>query len=346
MTSEFDLIAKYFTRPTPRTLLGVGDDAALLTLGSNMELAISTDTLVEGTHFFPDANPRQLGWKALAVNVSDMAAMAANPHWATMALTLPAIDDAWLKAFSEGFFDCAQRFGVDLMGGDTTRGPLSISITVMGDIPIGGALRRDAAKYNDDIWVSGQLGNAALGLAALQGRVPREELESCIAALHSPQPQAELGLALRGRANAAIDISDGLLADLGHIVERSKLGADIKFDAIPRSPILSRFMHDPIGQECLLTGGEDYELCFTAPARRDDEIRLIGEKLKIRLTRIGKITSGKGVRLLDVYNKPIPYDHKGYDHFSLPPLEPVAEPGNDIAQAAEDVQTVSPPDAA
>lgn len=320
MTLEFDLIAKYFTRGTPRTVLGVGDDAALLTVGAGMELAVSTDMLVEGTHFFPDADPRLLGWKALAVNVSDMMAMGANPHWATLALSLPGIDDAWLKGFSEGFFDCAQRFGIDLIGGDTTRGHLTISITIMGDIPLGGALRRDGAKFKDDIWVSGQLGNAALGLAALRGLVDRDGLDACIAALHSPQPPAELGLALRGRATAAIDISDGLLADLGHILERSGFGADIIFDSIPRSTLLAAFMGDDIGRNCLLAGGEDYELCFTAPARLDDQIRMIGEKLKIKLTRIGKITSSQGIRLLDVYNNPMPFEGKGYDHFAEPPL--------------------------
>ena len=318
MTTEFDLIARYFTRPTPQAVLGVGDDAALVTPGGGMELAISTDTLVEGTHFFDDADPRLLGWKCLAVNISDMAAMGAEPKFATLALSLPAVHEPWLAQFSEGFFECAQRYGIDLIGGDTTRGPLSITVTIMGEVPRGNALRRSGARANDDIWISGQLGNAALGLAALQGKIAKEGLESCITALHTPQPRPELGFALRNRATAAIDISDGLLADLGHILERSGVGADIKFDQIPRSSVLAAHMHSDLGRFCVLSGGEDYELCFTASARMEPQILEIGDKLKLRLTRIGKISAQKGLRLLDGHGKPMSVDFTGYDHFAQP----------------------------
>lgn len=336
MTSEFDLIAKYFTRPAPQANLGVGDDAALLNVGAGMELAVSTDMLVAGTHFFHDTNPEKLGWKTLAVNISDLAAMGADPRWATLALALPEVNEAWLAAFSQGFFDCAQRFGVDLIGGDTTRGPLTISVQIMGEVPRGTALRRDGAKIGDDIWVSGQLGNAALALAGLQGHIPVAGLEPCLPALYSPQPRVELGLGLRGHARAAIDISDGLIADLGHILQRSNCGADIKLDLIPRSANLAGFMSHPLGMHCLLAGGDDYELCFTAPENQDGYIAALRDKLNIRLTRIGKITAGRELRLLDLQGKPITFTGSGYDHFAqtpsqsdtLPPL-PQAEEGGD-----------------
>lgn len=316
MASEFDLIARYFTRSAPQANLGVGDDAALLSVGGGMELAVSTDMLVTGTHFFHDADPEKLGWKSLAVNISDLAAMGADPRWATLALALPEINEPWLAAFSQGFFDCAQRFGVDLIGGDTTRGSLTISVQIMGEVPRGAALRRDGAKVGDDIWVTGQLGNAALALAALQGIIPLAGLESCLSALHSPQPRVELGLALRGRANAAIDVSDGLIADLGHILQRSNCGAEIRINNIPRSSALSGQMSHPLGMQCLLAGGDDYELCFTAPPNQESALEILREKFNIRLSRIGKITAGRELRLLDGQGKPMAFSGSGYDHFA------------------------------
>jgi thiamine-monophosphate kinase len=318
MASEFDIIARFFTRPSPQTMLGIGDDAALLTLGSGTELVVSTDMLVEGTHFFPNANAEKLGWKTLAVNISDLAAMGADPRWATLSLSLPEINENWLADFSKGFFECAQRFGVDLIGGDTTHGPLNISVTIMGEVPHGMALRRGAAQSGDDIWVTGRLGDAALGLAALQGEVPETGLEACIAALHLPQPRVEVGIALRGSAHAAIDISDGLVADLGHILQRSKRGADIRINDIPRSPSVSSVMRKPLGMHCMLAGGDDYELCFTAPKRHDDLIVSLRDSLNIPITRIGTITSGNGLRLLDGYGKEVAFDESGYDHFAAP----------------------------
>lgn len=316
MTSEFDLIARYFTRSTPQTILGVGDDAALFTPSAGMELVVSSDMLVEGTHFFPNANPESLGWKALAVNISDIAAMGGDPRWATLSLSLPEVNESWLAGFSQGFFECAQRYGVDLIGGDTTRGPLSISITIMGEVPRGMAMLRGSAQVGDDIWVTGQLGDAALGLAVLQGEVPEAGMESCIAALHRPQPRVELGIVLRGSVHAAIDISDGLIADLGHILQRSRRGAEIRINDIPRSASVSSVMRKPLGMHCLLAGGDDYELCFTAPIRHDDLIVGLRESMNIPITRIGKITSGTTLQLLDGYGQPVTFPEKGYDHFA------------------------------
>jgi len=231
MPSEFELIARHFARPTPRTLLGPGDDCALLAPSPGMALAVTTDMLVEGTHFLPATDPRLLGWKALAVNLSDLAAMGATPRWAFLAGSLPAARDDWLAAFADGLFACAGRHGVDLAGGDTTRGPLNLCLTAIGEVPAGTALRRDGAMPGDDLWVSGQPGLAALGLAHLQQRtrLPDELAARCVNALQNPWPRIELGLALRerGLARAAIDVSDGLLADLGHLLQRSRLAARV-----------------------------------------------------------------------------------------------------------------------
>lgn len=319
MTPEFSLIARHFTRPTPNAVLGVGDDAALLAPSPGMELAISTDMLVAGTHFFPDTDPRKLGWKTLAVNLSDLAAMGAKPRWATLAIALPEVDEAWLAAFADGLFKCASNFKVDLVGGDTTRGPLSMSITILGETPRGEALRRDSARPGDHIWVSGPLGGAALGLAELQQRVRLHEADAmhCHRALETPQPRVELGLALRGAAHAAIDISDGLLADLGHILERSNLGAEIHFDALPAHPALAPLLDQPWARDCLLAGGDDYELCFTAAAERQDEIMAIGKRLGLHLSRIGRITeSDSALALLDAAGQPMSTEKSGYDHFA------------------------------
>jgi len=318
MASEFGLIEKYFTRPTPSATLGVGDDAALLAVSPGMELAISTDMLVAGTHFFPDADPRKLGWKTLAVNVSDLAAMGAQPRWATLALSLPQADDSWLAAFADGFFKCAGQYGVELIGGDTTRGPLNLSVTIMGEVPKHQALRRDAARPGDDIWVSGTLGGAALGLAVLQHKVQLDEtdLAHCLRALETPQPRVSLGLALRGIAHAAIDISDGLLADLGHILERSNVGAEVRFDALPAHPALSPWLVEDWARNCLLAGGDEYELCFTASPERCEAVAAIGARLNLPLACIGCVVEDAGLTLLDVAGKPMRTGKSGYDHFA------------------------------
>ena len=317
MPSEFDLIRRFFTRPTPQAVLGGGDDAALIQVTAGMELAVSTDMLVVGRHFFPDADPFQLGYKALAVNLSDMAAMGARPHWATLSLCLPEAEERWLSAFSQGFFSIAHEYGVDLVGGDTTRGPLVISVQIMGEVPVGQALRRDGAKPGDEVWVSGHLGDAALALAHLQHRIVLmpHEAALCLPALHMPTPQIELGQRLRQVANSAIDISDGLLADLGHILERSNVAAEIEFTRLPASETLRKYLHMNEARQCLLAGGDDYELCFTAFAEHHEEVLSIARQLKLALTCIGKIIAGKGLTLLDSRGKSIAYAATGFVHF-------------------------------
>ena len=318
MTPEFDLIAKYFTRPVARALLGVGDDCALVRVAPGCELAISTDTLVSGTHFFPDADPLKLGHKALAVNLSDLAAMGAAPRYVTLALTLPAVDARWLDAFSRGLFKLADASGVEVIGGDTTRGPLAMTLTVMGEVAAGKALRRDAAREGDDIWVSGSLGGAALALAHLRGTVALESgvLERALEPLHLPAPRNALGCALVGVAHAAIDISDGLLADLAHICERSGLSAMVEWPSVPLSPTLLS-----VGPElrvpCALAGGDDYELCFTAGANRRIEIEALATATGVALTRIGRMQAGPSqVSVSDERGAPMNFPVAGFDHFA------------------------------
>jgi thiamine-monophosphate kinase len=313
--SEFDLIQRFFTRPSPRTILGVGDDAALLHVADGMELAVSTDMLVSGTHFFPDADPYFLGHKTLAVNLSDLAAMGAAPRWATLAVSLPNADENWLQRFSAGFFALAGEHGVELVGGDTTRGPLNLCVTIMGEVPKGKALRRSGAKVGDDVWVSGTLGVAALGLAHLQGKItlPENDRLSCLAALHQPQPRVALGMALRDIAHSAIDISDGLLADLGHILECSNVGAELQFAAIPK--IAAHDLDESLYRHCVLSGGDDYELCFTAPAARSGEIADIASKLQLPLARIGSINAAQDCTVRTAEGGVLKIKESGYDHF-------------------------------
>lgn len=319
MPSEFDLIRRFFTHPTRSTVLGVGDDAALIRPTVGMELAISADMLVSGRHFFPDADPRQLGHKALAVNLSDMAAMGAVPRWATLALALPEADEDWLLAFSQGFFEIAGRYSVDLVGGDTTRGPLNICVQIMGEVPAGMALRRSGAKPGDEIWVSGTLGDAALALAHLQQRIhlSPNQAAACLPALHAPNPRVALGEALIGVAHSAIDISDGLLADLGHILDASGVAADLAYPSLPVSASLRAYLGEESGRQCLLAGGDDYELCFTTPASRHEEVLNISRRLEVPLTRVGSVRTGKGLRLLDEQEHQMTITGvQGFDHFA------------------------------
>ena len=351
--SEFNLIKKYFTRPAPQADLGVGDDAALISVGAGMQLAISSDMMVAGTHFFADAAPYDIGWKALAVNVSDMAAMGANPKWATLAIALPqilpspsqgegqdggrsftptlvstptptlplkeggGINKAWIAEFSRGFFACADAFNVDLIGGDTTRGPLNISVTIMGEVPSGQAIKRSGAQVGDDIWVSGQLGSAALGLAHLQGKthVPQAILPTCLNALHNPMPRAALGLDLRGIATSCIDISDGLLADLGHILTASNCGATIDLEKIPCIEWLKSDLDNAQFQAAILAGGDDYELCFTAPKSKRDEINALSKQLNLPITCIASTCTDIGLQAY-YKNNQITLLKQGFDHFS------------------------------
>ncbi|MBL8471505.1 MAG: thiamine-phosphate kinase [Rhodocyclaceae bacterium] len=320
MASEFELIARYFERPVHHTDLGVGDDCALIRITPGHQLAISTDMLVAGTHFFADTDPAALGWKTLAVNLSDLAAMGATPRWVVLAAALPAADEAWVAAFASGFHALAARYGVDAIGGDTTRGPLNLCPTVFGEVPLGAALRRDGARDGDDIWVSGQPGRAALGLAHLQGRVrlAPQAAQICVDALTRPEPRVELGLALRGIAHAAIDVSDGLAADLGHILERSRCGAELRSDWLPAAPLLALCEDAERVMDSLLAGGDDYELCFTAAADLRVAIGAIAQQLNLPLTRIGHIRAGAPPVpvLRDAAGNELPLLRRGFDHFA------------------------------
>ncbi len=319
MSPEFKLIQQFFTKPNAHTDLSIGDDAALFQVQAGHQLAVSTDMMVAGTHFYPDVAPQTLGWKSLAVNLSDMAAMGAQAKWATLAIALPEIQPDWLEHFSKGLFDCADAFGVDIIGGDTTKGPLSISITIMGETPADQALSRNGAHVNDDLWVSGQLGNAALGLQHLQGKqsLAQPFCDQALAALHTPQPRCALGLALRGIATSCIDLSDGLLADLGHILKASNVGAQLSLNQCPVNPAVADQLSNPHLQTAVLAGGEDYELCFTAPSRQRHAIAQLSQQLALAITRIGSIQSDQTLTVL-YDDKPVKLDTKGYDHFAKP----------------------------
>ena len=320
---EFGLIERFFTRPAANAVLGIGDDAALLQVSAGKLLAVSSDMLVSGRHFLPDANPYLLGHKSLAVNLSDMAAMGAAPRWATLALALPGFDESWLTAFSRGFFDLADRFGVELVGGDTTAGPLNLCVTIFGET---GArpLRRDAAQIGDDIWISGDLGGAALGLAHLQGEITLSEnnAAACLTRLHRPEPRVSLGLALAALPRiAAIDISDGLLADLGHILERSAVGAEIAMASLPAHPALQPMLPESLpesdlARRCLLAGGDDYELCFTAPAEDEPAVHAAAATAGVAVSRVGRITLSPELRVLDQNGMQLPIKERGFDHFA------------------------------
>jgi thiamine-monophosphate kinase len=301
MLSEFSLIERYFSQPAaafpatddgPKATLGIGDDCALLAPKRGQHLAISTDMLVSGRHFFPDVSPWALGYKALAVNLSDLAAMGAKPRAFTLALSMPKADESWLEAFSEGLFHIAKQYGCELIGGDTTGGPhVTISITVFGDVPAARALRRDAARPGDDIWISGVLGGARAGLGIRRGEWsmnnPADEAIA-IKALEQPEPRVALGIALRGIAHAALDLSDGLAGDLLHILKRSKVRATVNIDQVPRSGVIAA-LPTAAQVRSILAGGDDYELCFTAPADARAKIDRIGKAQKVLLTRIGTI---------------------------------------------------------
>lgn len=317
MSGEFDLIAQYFTRATPKADLGVGDDAALVQVTQGCQLVVSVDASVVGTHFYADCPPTWIGWKSLAVNVSDMAAMGARPKWITLALALPTHDSNWLAGFAQGFFDCASTFDVDLIGGDTTRGSLNITVQIMGEVPAGQALLRSGAQVGDDIWVTGTLGSAALGLAHVQNKLvlPDTVLGDCVNALHQPQPRLAAGLGLWGIAHSCIDISDGLLADLGHILNASGVGAQLILDNIPCLPWLTQSLHVPMYQQAILSGGDDYELCFTAPQHKRADIAALSQQCGLSMTCIGHIHAGTGLQV-QYQNQILTLPTKGFDHFA------------------------------
>ena len=313
---EFDLIARFFTRPVQRAALGIGDDCALLAPGPGMQLAVSSDMLVEGRHFLSTVDPRKLGHKSLAVNLSDLAACGAKPLGFTLALALPRADEAFLDGFARGLFALADEHGIELVGGDTTQGPLNICITAMGEVPTGGALLRSGARAGDDLYVSGTVGDARLALEVFRGthRLAGDDFDAVRAAMERPQPRIALGLALRGIASSAIDVSDGLLGDLGHILRRSGVAAVVEVDAVPRSAVLAA---QPLALQrtCTLAGGDDYELVFTAPREAADRVQAAAREARTAVTRIGRIEAGQGLRLVDRDGRELANSFGSFDHF-------------------------------
>lgn len=317
MASEFALIRQYFTRASHHTDLGVGDDAALFTPAPGMQVATACDMLLEGTHFLPGTDPEDLGWKAMAVNVSDMAAMGAAPRWALLSIALPQINEAWAEAFSRGLFACADTYGVALIGGDTTRGPLNLCVTIFGEVPTGTAITRAGASPDDEIWVTGQPGRAALGLAHLQHRIALTEAgaRECIAALQCPQPRSAAGIALRGLASAMLDVSDGLAGDLGHILEHSDCGAELDATALPLASLRAFGASDAEARHSLLSGGDDYELLFTAAPASHERIAALSRELALPMTCVGRIIAEPGLTIVEADGKRAT-PSGGYDHFA------------------------------
>lgn len=317
--NEFDLIRRYFSRPVPPGYLGAGDDCALLPIGAGKQLAASTDLLIEGRHFLPDADPASLGHKALAVNLSDLAAMGAQPLGCMLGLSLPKIDEAWLKAFSEAFHALADAAGCPLVGGDTTRSPdgIVISVTVFGQVEPGRALRRDAAQPGDDIWVTGTLGAAHAALQWLTGQWPAQPalLAATRAALERPCPPWSFAQKLPGLAHAALDVSDGLLQDLGHILEASGCGARLHYETLPVDAALAHLDEAQV-REAVLSGGDVYQLCFTSPPQNRDGIAELARTSGVRATRIGVIESAAGLTVQDAAGGRLPISSRGFDHFA------------------------------
>lgn len=318
MPSEFALIRRHFTRPARHTDLAVGDDAALIRARPGMQLAISTDMLVAGTHFFADTGPEDLGWKTLAVNVSDLAAMGAEPRWVVLAASLPSADESWIAPFAKGFFACCEAFGIDAIGGDTTRGPLNLCPTIFGELPLGQAITRSGGRPGDDLWVSGAPGRAALGLAHLKAEIQLAPAwrDPCVAALQRPQPRVALGLALRGLATAMLDVSDGLLGDLDHILELSGVGAEVDEAALPLAPLIEACGDTDRAFQACTAGGDDYELLFAAPAGRRDDLAALSARLDLPLHRIGHLTDTPGrLQLRRADGRLDSLAVRGYDHF-------------------------------
>lgn len=317
MPGEFDLIRRYFHSRTAHTDLGVGDDGALLRVRPGMQLVVSSDMLVSGRHFFADVDPGLLGWKTAAVNISDMAAMAAVPRWITLALALPAVDETWLAGFSRGFRDCCEVYCVDWIGGDTTRGPLNLCATVFGEVPVDQAVRRDGARHGDDIWVSGWPGMAALGLGHLEQKLQLlgDWVEPCVGHLTRPIPRVALGIALRGLATAMIDVSDGMLGDLAHILDASDVGAMIDEMGLPLDTLLAACKLTEPAMSALLGGGDDYELLFCTPREKRGQIEVLGRHLELPLHRIGRILDKSGLWIQRGNGVCEPLSARGFDHF-------------------------------
>ncbi|SNY61695.1 thiamine-phosphate kinase [Enterobacter sp. CC120223-11] len=319
---EFSLIARYFDRVRSSRLdveTGIGDDCALLNVPEKQTLAISTDTLVSGIHFLPDIDPADLARKALAVNLSDLAAMGADPAWLTLALTLPDVDEAWLAAFSDSLFEQLNYYDMQLIGGDTTKGPLSMTLGIHGFVPEGRALKRSGAKPGDWIYVTGTPGDSAAGLAILQDRLrvqPQEDADYLVKRHLHPTPRILTGQALRNLANAAIDISDGLISDLGHILKASECGARIDLDLLPYSEAMKRHVEPEQALRWALSGGEDYELCFTVPELNRGALDVALGHFGMNYTCIGQISADVEGLHFQRDGKPVTLDWKGYDHFA------------------------------
>ena len=321
MAGEFQLIARHFTRagrpPAPGVVLGVGDDCALLAPAPGQQLAVSTDALVEGRHFLSTVAPERLGHKALAVNLSDLAACGAEPFAFTLALALPRGDDSFAAGLARGLFALADAHGIALVGGDTTAGPLTLSITVLGQVPPGQALLRSGARPGDRLWVSGRLGDARLALEVFRGTVDLTgaAFDGVRRAMELPQPRVALGLALRGVATSAIDLSDGLVGDLGHVLARSGVGATVEVDTIPRSAVVAAHPR-ALQHTCVLAGGDDYELLFTAPPALDEPVRAAGVRAGVAVTPIGQVEAEAGLRIVDAAGAPVAFAERGFDHFA------------------------------
>jgi thiamine-monophosphate kinase len=317
---EFELIKRFFADAGPRcedVILGIGDDAALVRVPDGTELVVTVDTIVSGVHFPPETPAQDIGYRALAVNLSDIAAMGAMPAWATLALTLPAADERWLEEFCAGFFSLARAHDVTLIGGDTTSGPLTITVQIMGHVPTGKAVRRSGAHVGDSIYVSGHVGDAAAGLALLQKRAQAADArhrEELIARFLRPEPRIGLGCGLRGIASAMIDVSDGLGADLGHILEASGVGARIDAGQLPLSRALKETFEPERALDLALGGGDDYELCFTVTREHEPLIPGIAARTACELCRIGVIESQPGLRFEDGH--PVPPSQRGFEHFA------------------------------
>ena len=314
-TGEFDLIAHIRTRVRKHAgvVLGIGDDAALMQVPPGLQLVVTADTLNAGVHFPLDTSPADIGWKSLAVNLSDLAAMGATPAWCTLSLSLPQVDSTWTNAFLDGFLGLADLHGISLVGGDTTRGPLSIAVTAMGLVEPGAALRRDGARVSDDIWVTGTLGDAAAALQCLQeNRVVSPAMQ---ARLDRPTPRIAAGQRLAGLASSCIDISDGLLADLAHVCERSDVGAEIELPRLPASPALCGWPED-MRWPLQAGGGDDYELCFTAAPRNRELIVQALDFAGVAGTRVGRIVAGKDVQAFNAQGEPWHPTRAGYEHFT------------------------------
>jgi thiamine-monophosphate kinase len=320
--SEFELIDRHFRR-APRhadVRVGIGDDAAVIAPTPGMELAVSVDMLVEGRHFFAGTDAEALGHKTLAVNLSDLAAMGAAPRYALLAGALPDADEAWLARFMQGFRTLAERHDVELIGGDTTRGPRNLCVTVIGEVPPGAAITRAGAHPGDDVYVSGALGAAALAVRALGGdvRLAHDVLARVRERLERPEPRVALGLALRGVATAALDVSDGLVGDLGHILERSGCAAVVELARLPADPAVAERLHGAdrdVALACLLAGGDDYELCFTAPRAARERIDVLARELAVPATLVGTLERGHGLTVLDEHGRPLAPLPASFDHF-------------------------------